>query len=600
MRISSFKTKIFFYLLVVGLCALFIMGSITAVNNRRDMHENLMQALMLTEQQTCAQIETRLSQVEDVREMMNLYVYRLYTATASSRSQYMDSYSNVKTVLGSLTSTFSTYNMCIFVPQSSLVGSTGVNFFTLDQLERFGMTREELLSNRRQPLWKFSENQNFVWTFKGIYGEQDVLSCWSHYANWITGELFYAYVIHVNVEELMQLIRASHPDNASTSILLNGRGQVVAAQNPTTAQRIMNNLDWKGMMTDGQTLYPVKDCQYLFHRVADHDLYLLTEVDNTYFLNRTPPITSALFSALLLTGLLVLLLTILFSRQITQRIALLSKAILSMKPSCNEPMFGMLATMTEKPQDQKDELDQLATTLVSIQSINDKNTEQLMALTLQEEHLKYQLLQSKINPHFLYNILDSINGCLYTGKIDIAREMTSYLGSFYRQVLRTSRTLIPLAEEVRIAELYLKLEKLCCRDQLLWDIALDDGVEQLLIPKFVLQPILENCIRHGRKQGGDPLHISLTACFAEDELLICIEDNGAGIERQRLSDIQHVLQAHVVSEKQFYGVSNVNQRLIKYFANISNMQITSQQGKGTTVTLHLQQLFEDENGEDEA
>ena len=62
--------------------------------------------------------------------------------------------------------------MCIFVPQSSLVGSTGVNFFTLDQLERFGMTREELLSNRRQPLWKFSENQNFVWTFKGIYGEQ--------------------------------------------------------------------------------------------------------------------------------------------------------------------------------------------------------------------------------------------------------------------------------------------------------------------------------------------------------------------------------------------------------------------------------------------
>ena len=111
MRISSFKTKIFFYLLVVGLCALFIMGSITAVNNRRDMHENLMQALMLTEQQTCAQIETRLSQVEDVREMMNLYVYRLYTATASSRSQYMDSYSNVKTVLGSLTSTFSTRSL---------------------------------------------------------------------------------------------------------------------------------------------------------------------------------------------------------------------------------------------------------------------------------------------------------------------------------------------------------------------------------------------------------------------------------------------------------------------------------------------------------
>ena len=132
------------------------------------------------------------------------------------------------------------------------------------------------------------------------------------------------------------------------------------------------------------------------------------------------------------------------------------------------------------------------------------------------------------------------------------------------------------------------------------DIALDDGVEQLLIPKFVLQPILENCIRHGRKQGGDPLHISLTACLLKMNCSFALRITARAIERQRLSDIQHVLQAHVVSEKQFYGVSNVNQRLIKYFANISNMQITSQQGKGTTVTLHLQQLFEDENGEDEA
>ena len=106
MRISSFKTKIFFYLLVVGLCALFIMGSITAVNNRRDMHENLMQALMLTEQQTCAQIENAPvsggGRAGDDEPCMSIgYIQPPHPPAAS----IWTANSNVKTVLGSLTST---------------------------------------------------------------------------------------------------------------------------------------------------------------------------------------------------------------------------------------------------------------------------------------------------------------------------------------------------------------------------------------------------------------------------------------------------------------------------------------------------------------
>ena len=128
-----------------------------------------------------------------------------------------------------------------------------------------------------------------------------------------------------------------------------------------------------------------------------------------------------------------------------------------------------------------DEIDRLGITFEDMQHTIAGNLKSIVNLSVNEERLKYQLLQSQINPHFLYNILGSIRTCQSLGKLDIADQMIANLTAFYRLTLRKSKELIPIKDELEIARLYLEMEKLCHKDNLDWEIEAEDGIENFLI-----------------------------------------------------------------------------------------------------------------------
>ena len=103
-----------------------------------------------------------------------------------------------------------------------------------------------------------------------------------------------------------------------------------------------------------------------------------------------------------------------------------------------------------------------------MQSTIRQNLQSILELSLTEERLKYQLLQSQINPHFLYNILGSIKTCQSLGKLETAGQMITDLTRFYRLTLRKSGELITLRDELEIITLYLNMEKLCLNNSLDW------------------------------------------------------------------------------------------------------------------------------------
>ena len=105
-----------------------------------------------------------------------------------------------------------------------------------------------------------------------------------------------------------------------------------------------------------------------------------------------------------------------------------------------------------------DEIDRLGITFEDMQHTIAGNLKSIVNLSVNEERLKYQLLQSQINPHFLYNILGSIRTCQSLGKLDIADQMIANLTAFYRLTLRKSKELIPIKDELEIARLYLEME----------------------------------------------------------------------------------------------------------------------------------------------
>ena len=592
MKVSSFKRQLILCMLFVGFSAIVVLSGVSLYTSETVSRNNLLHSMELIDQQTCSEIDTRMVQIENIREFINFNIFQLYMTPQNPKDRYIEKFKTTRNTMGALESSFSTYNVGVFLPPDSIVSTQGVEFFPLERLEEYGMTEEELLENKTQPIWKLNKSQTFVWTFKGIAGANDVLSCWGYYSNWIQEELYYAYVVHLDCGELNRLLSQSHPDEGLKSYLVTKDGLVISDKEVGLVGSRIDFPEFEAMLASGEKERQKYDSTFMLHRVGNRDFYLFTEIPENYIIEKTPPIAPALFITIFSTLMIVLFTTILFSHHITHRITILSDVIRNLKPSQNKAALAPLNVMVEKKEDRKDEIDMLAATLKQIVTTNDRNVEELLAMSLQEEHLKYQLLQAKINPHFLYNILDSIKGCLVTEKIETAKQMTSYLGKFYREILHTSETLIPISEELRITELYLQLEKLCRNDVFHWEIEMDDGIEEFLIPKFILQPILENCVLHGQKSSLEQLKIKISLTYGEDQILICIGDDGVGIEAEKLRDIRRILESHTVLENKYYGISNVNQRLASYFSTVSHIEIDSAVGSGTTITIHLQQMIE--------
>ena len=183
-----------------------------------------------------------------------------------------------------------------------------------------------------------------------------------------------------------------------------------------------------------------------------------------------------------------------------------------------------------------------------------QNLKSIVSLSINEERLKYQLLQSQINPHFLYNILGTIRTCQALGKLDIADQMLTNLTAFYRLTLRKSKELIPIKDELEIARLYLEMEKLCHKDNLNWEINAEDGIENFTICKFTLQPFLENSILHGLSADTPEVFISIQVLYGDDTVVISIEDNGAGMSPETLEQLRYAIDNKV--KKPMFIVEN--------------------------------------------
>lgn len=303
--------------------------------------------------------------------------------------------------------------------------------------------------------------------------------------------------------------------------------------------------------------------------------------------------THILIKSILLTILISLPLTILvvvlISKNLTRRIKTLSRAMETLQLDASDTNMKALVPQDRAPET-FDEIDKLGITFEKMQhSLND-NLQSILELSLTEERLKYQLLQSQINPHFLYNILGSIQTCQSLGKLDIANQMLTNLTRFYRMTLRKSEDLISIRDELTIAQLYLEMEKLCHNDNLTLEINMEDGIDNFLICKFTLQPFLENSIMHGLSQKTPEVHISIDLSYGDDTVIIVITDNGIGMAKEQLLELQKTLDEKIVNYEKHFGIGNVNKRISNpYFGN-GRISVESCLYEGTSITIEFDQM----------
>ncbi|HBP38723.1 MAG TPA: hypothetical protein DD640_08285 [Clostridiales bacterium] len=199
-------------------------------------------------------------------------------------------------------------------------------------------------------------------------------------------------------------------------------------------------------------------------------------------------------------------------------------------------------------------------------------------------------LQTQINPHFLLNTLQIISFSIAreTPKNKQATHIISIFSDIIRNLLDTRNYLIDLKTEISIAKKFLEIENIRYQGmfQTRWDI--DPQTEDYIIPKCTLQPILENCIKHGLKYcPKKQKEINITVQAEPQGLVIIIRDNGLGMDAQTLRVLKARMAEPYLPESQHIGLCNVNMRISLIYGGLGELTVDSEAGIGTTVTLRI-------------
>lgn len=224
----------------------------------------------------------------------------------------------------------------------------------------------------------------------------------------------------------------------------------------------------------------------------------------------------------------------------------------------------------------------------SIQThINDKTK---MAEIL-EERMKllrksqYDMLQTQINPHFLYNTLETINWMAYNmsnSENPVSKSLIN-LASFFRNTL-TSGYFVSIKNEIKYTKEYVNILALRYGDlfDIEWDI--DESILSYTIIKICLQPIIENAVYHGIKQKNDKGLIKIKGLCDDNNIILIVSDDGVGIEKDALDELNKTLsETSFTNEKSHIGLSNVNQRIKIIFGDSYGIHVESTVGVGTDV-----------------
>ena len=195
-----------------------------------------------------------------------------------------------------------------------------------------------------------------------------------------------------------------------------------------------------------------------------------------------------------------------------------------------------------------------------------------------------ELLQAQINPHFLYNTLDSIVVLAESDREEDVVDMITSLSTFFRNSLSEGEDIHTIRAEFAQAASYLEIQQIRYSDILTYAIDVDDDIRDCLIPKLIIQPLIENALYHGIKNRRGRGLITITGGREGENILLRVRDNGAGMDAERLSQLQN----GIYQEKQgSFGLWNVHQRIRLYCGEAYGLSFESAPGEGTTVTVTL-------------
>lgn len=595
---NQFTTKLITLFLIALLIPYALIGILFYKISSDTFGERLIQATHLTSKQIVQQIEERFTQLTRVSStledyLLNApgYLYGLSTNTTPGLTEQLNTFSLLRTNLMSLESSFSLKSISIFLDENSFFSNEGITFFSFKDLEKFSITEEHLALSDNQLLWLYIPEQQYPFFVDDTSVPTRAVLCMKSQVTDAKNVMNYAFFVSIDATEFSELISGAYTDADINGYLIDEKGYIVCSSQTADSPNYQEiiSLNEQNMLSTTDTYFS-SSAIYMKDRLSNGWSYI-TQISHSYVHSNTFRYFRTIIIILALVLPMACLIIVMISKNLTRRISLLSSSVQKVNFKENQLQMKSIDYVKKKPAETFDEIDILASTYNQMIHTISENIHHITELHTQQESLKYQLLQSLINPHFLYNILDSIATCNRIGKPELANKMIYNLTRFYRMTLRKSDELITIRDELEITRLYMELESICRGGNFTWDIQLDDEIENFLICKFTLQPFVENCILHGMQGFQQHLHIQIKVEYGDDTICIYIIDNGHGIEPDKLAELRASLISGQINTERHFGICNVNARLSSKQFGHGTIEIDSEPGKGTYIKLEFQQIL---------
>ncbi|WP_373231974.1 sensor histidine kinase [Cohnella sp.] len=393
--------------------------------------------------------------------------------------------------------------------------------------------------------------------------------------------------IDVNTNELSGILKQEEPEIA----LADERGVVVAANRPGMTGRKLDELDWGNQIA---ALEPGK-YELAAGGIGSKVIIDSLKLDNSYnglkivsvfpvesIMKEANRISSIGFQIIVVVFVVALILIYSICTVLTDRLLKFSKQI-------NKVSMGNFNT--ELTVDGSDEIGQIKRQfnqmVGNIRELMDEvgfSHERTRDMERKQNEIKLKMLASQINPHFLYNALESIRMKAHLkGEKEISRTV-KMLGKLMRKNLELTGKEIAIEEEFEIIRCYLEIQKFRHEDRLAYAIHLDPAAAKIKVLPLLIQPLVENSVVHGLEKSVDGGTVVVRAHREGGSLRVAVEDDGIGMTARKREDVIRSLSAQ---EADRIGLHNIQQRLLMTYGERSGLTIESEEKRGTRISFSI-------------
>lgn len=373
---------------------------------------------------------------------------------------------------------------------------------------------------------------------------------------------------------------------------------------------IVGNLDKDGtdfLMIDEQeeliySLHNDLSEKYIINHINDDKGYRLIEIDgDQYFAIYSPSndynwtyvflspynslfkaitsVRTAVIITYTILFLIVMILGLRFTTNLTRPVESLNKKMQQVQTG--EIDFLVAENETRFPNDELGEMHDNFTTMMSqINTLIEENYKKQIVI----KDAEYKNLQAQINPHFLYNTLESINWAAKKGGQNDISEISESLGRLMRSSINMKTTLVTLKEELKVVNSYIIIQSYRFKERLAFNLDISEEIMDCKVPKFVLQPLIENSIHYGLQHMIGVCKITVSGKLVGNDVILTVIDNGPGMDKQYLEQLH--LETYE-SKGTGLGLKNIRERIRFLFGEPYGITIESEKGKGTKVIIKI-------------